>query len=160
VSGGGVRYAWNFGDSASGATNTSAQVNPSHTFSASGSYQVKETVTDAFGQTNSITQTVDVVDYAAPTAAFDDNCSSDGSCSLSDTNPFEVDFNDSSYNNDGAIVAWSWNFGDPGSGASNTDANQYPYHDYNAPGQYTVTLTVTDEHGKQATTSQTVYIDP
>ena len=160
VSGGGARYVWNFGDPASGAANTSTQANPAHTFSAPGSYPVKETVTDAFGQTNSITQTVDVADYTLPTAAFDDGCASDGYCSLGATNPVEVGFNDDSYSSDARVVAWSWNFGDPGSGASNTDANQYPYHDYSAPGQYTVTLTVTDEHGKQATTSQTVYIDP
>jgi PKD repeat protein len=156
VSGGGVRYAWNFGDPASGATNTSAQANPSHPFSAPGSYQVKETVTDALGQTNSTTQTVDVVDYVAPTAAFDDNCSSDGNCSPA----VSVYFNDDSSSQDGSIVAWSWNFGDPASGASNTDTTEGPAHDYSAPGQYTVTLTVTDEHGKQATSSQLVYIDP
>jgi PKD repeat protein len=153
-------YAWKFGDPASSGANTSTQANPSHTFSAAGSYRVTETVTDAFGQSNSTTQTVDVADYPPPTAAFDDNCSSDGNCSLTDVSPFQVGFNDGSSSPDGSIVAWSWNFGDPASGAGNTDSTQYPYHAYSAPGQYTVTLTVTDEHGKQNTTAQTVYIDP
>ncbi len=160
VSTGARSYAWNFGDPGSGAANTSTQANPSHAFSAPGSYQVKETVTDSFGQSNAVTQTVYAANYPAPTAAFDDNCGQPGSCSLSVSNPFDVGFQDDSSSPDGAIVGWSWNFGDPASGTSNTDTSQYPYHAYSTPGAYTVTLTVTDDHGQQATTSQTVYIDP
>lgn len=160
VSGTGARYAWNFGDPASGASNTSTLANPSHRFTAAGDYTVTETVTDAFGQSNTASETVTVADYTPPIAAFDDGCSSDGECSLSSASPFTVSFNDDSYDDDdGSITSWSWNFGDPSSGANNTSTGEYPSHDYAAPGMYTVTLTVTDDHGKSNTTRQTVYID-
>ncbi len=160
VSGAATRYAWNFGDPASGASNTSTQANPSHQFAAAGTYNVSETVTDAFGQSNTDTQSVSVVDYTTPQAGFGDGCSTDSQCYLSAEDPFEVDFSDDSGDADGSITNWSWNFGDPGSGANNTSTVEYPYHDYGTAGPYTVTLTITDEHGKSSSTQQTVYIDP
>lgn len=42
-------WAWNFGNPASGAANTSAQQNPVHTFTAAGTYTVALTVTNAGG---------------------------------------------------------------------------------------------------------------
>ena len=64
----GDSYAWDFGDggSATGAT-------PDHTYAAAGTYQVKLTVTDNKGATNSTTQQVTVtapVDPAYATDAF------------------------------------------------------------------------------------------
>jgi gliding motility-associated-like protein len=37
---------------------------------------------------------------------------------------------------------FTWNFGDPGSGASNTSLNQNPTHVFSSPGTYVVSLTV------------------
>ena len=42
-------WAWNFGDPASGGSNTSAAQNPAHTFAAAGSYNVSLTATNASG---------------------------------------------------------------------------------------------------------------
>ncbi len=39
--------------------------------------------------------------------------------------------------------SWSWDFGDPASGAANTSAQQTPQHVFSAPGTYSVTLTLT-----------------
>lgn len=51
----------------------------------------------------------------------------------------------SSTDSDGLVVGYSWNFGDPGSGAANTSTLANPVHTYSgAPGNYTATLTVTD----------------
>jgi PKD repeat protein len=38
-------------------------------------------------------------------------------------------------------VSFSWNFGDPASGASNTSTQASPWHTFSGPGTYTVTLT-------------------
>gem|GEM_PF-1173957 len=52
-----------------------------------------------------------------------------------------VDFVDQSTdpNGNSDIVAWQWDFGD-----GNTSTSQHPSHMYDRPGNYTVTLTVTD----------------
>ena len=55
------------------------------------------------------------------------------------------------------IVAWSWNFGDPASGAT-TSAQRNPTHRYSAPGAYTVTLTVTDSYGQTATKTAQITV--
>jgi hypothetical protein len=55
------------------------------------------------------------------------------------------------------IVAWSWNFGEPGS-ASNTSSLNNPMHQYSAPGTYTVTLQIRDADGQLATTTQQVTV--
>jgi YD repeat-containing protein len=58
-----------------------------------------------------------------------------------------------SYDPDGTIVSYSWNFGD---GGSSSGIN--PTHAYSANGSYTVTLTVTDNLGVQATAQTTANI--
>lgn len=63
----------------------------------------------------------------------------------------DVFFSDGSTDRDGRVVAWSWNFGD-----GQTSGDSSPNHMYANPGTYTVTLTVTDDGGKNATTSQEV----
>jgi serine protease len=50
-----------------------------------------------------------------------------------------------------AIVAWAWDFGD-----GSTSNEQNPSHTYAEPGDYVVTLTVTDDNGESASASQTV----
>jgi PKD repeat protein len=44
-------------------------------------------------------------------------------------------------------VVYSWNFGDPGSGVSNTSSIQNPVHEYVNPGNYNVSLTVSNSIG-------------
>ena len=54
---------------------------------------------------------------------------------------------------DGNIVSYSWNFGDPGS-PSNTSNSPTPNHQFTSntgPKKYTVTLTVTDNGGSSST---------
>ena len=59
-----------------------------------------------------------------------------------------------------AITNWLWNFGDPGSGVNNTSATDNPFHQFSTPGNYTVTLTVTDDTDSTNTTSQSLTILP
>lgn len=49
------------------------------------------------------------------------------------------------------ISSWAWNFGDSGSGGSNTSTLQNPIHTFSAAGTYTITLTVTDNNGSTST---------
>jgi hypothetical protein len=43
----------------------------------------------------------------------------------------------------GSVSSWSWNFGDPASGANNTSTIQNPSHNFTAAGVYTVCLIAT-----------------
>jgi len=65
-----------------------------------------------------------------------------------------VTFNASaSYDSDGTIVSYSWNFGD-----NNITTAIIPYiaHTYNQPGNYSVTLNVTDSNGLWNTTTSLI----
>ncbi len=63
---GALSYAWTFGD---GGTASGAQ--PSHTFAATGAYDVKLTVTDAGGLTDSVTHQVSATAPAGLPSAVD-----------------------------------------------------------------------------------------
>lgn len=67
-------FAWNFGDPAS-AQNTSVQQNPSHTFSAPGTYTVTLTASDVCGATGTTAQQISVlgvsIDAVQPTCGQD-----------------------------------------------------------------------------------------
>jgi PKD repeat protein len=70
-----------------------------------------------------------------------------------------------SYDPDGSVVNWAWNFGEPP-----LASDPIVTHTYASPGNYTVTLTVTDNDGLNGSTSKVVpvydtrpavlYIDP
>jgi subtilisin len=63
------------------------------------------------------------------------------------------EFSDTSTDNDGYIASRSWSFGDGGIATV-----QYPSHIFGAAGEYTVTLTVTDDDGATATISEVVSV--
>jgi len=63
-----------------------------------------------------------------------------------------VTFTDAS-TDDGTIVSQDWDFGDGG-----TDTGAAPTHTYDAAGDYSVVLTVEDDEGATATSTQTVTV--
>jgi PKD repeat protein len=131
-------YNWNFGDGA-----TSQVQNPSHTYTAGGTFTVTLTVTDNQNATNSVSHSVTVAAVnQPPVASFTKSCSG-LTCSFTST----------SSDPDGSIASYSWTFGD---GGTSTAAN--PSHTYAAGGTYTVTLTVRDNGGASASTSQSVTV--
>lgn len=121
-------YRWDFGDPASGANNTSTLTNPSHQYSTSGSYNIGMVV--SLGGCSDSTGTT----FTARPLDADFNISEDTIC-VGD----QVAFRDTS---SPTPSSWLWNFGDAGSG-NNTSTLANPSHAYNAPGSYTVLLTVT-----------------
>lgn len=78
----------------------------------------------------------------APTASFSFSCAG-----------LACNFTDGSTDSDGTIASRSWNFGD---GGTSTATN--PSHTYAAGGNYTVSLTVTDNGGASNATSQAVSV--
>lgn len=79
-----------------------------------------------------------------PTASFSSTCDSLFACSFDAS---------ASSDADGGIVDYAWDFGDASTG---TGVN--PQHTYAAAGDYTVTLTVTDNRGGTATSTSTVSV--
>jgi hypothetical protein len=62
-------------------------------------------------------------------------------------------FTDTSTDDEGTVVAWSWTFGDGG-----TSTTRHPTRIYAAGGTFTVTLTATDNDGIQSSASQSVTV--
>jgi PKD repeat protein len=127
-------YNWDFGDGS-----TSTEQNPQHTYATPGDYTVTLTVTDANGTSDNTQQAVTVAQPLE--AAFTASPVLD---SLS------VQFTSTST---GPIAAYNWDFGD-----GNTSTEQNPLHTYAVPGDYTVTLTVTDANGGSDNTQQNVSV--
>ena len=125
-----LTYAWDFGD---GSTGTG--VNPSHAYTAGGTYTVTLVVNDGKVDSETSTTTADITENDPPvagagpdqTALVDEVVTFDGS---------------ESYDIDGTIIAYDWDFGDGTTGTGMTTA-----HAYETAGRYTVVLTVTDNGG-------------
>jgi PKD repeat protein len=66
-----------------------------------------------------------------------------------------VSFLDRSYDPDGYIVRWHWDFGD---GKTSSESN--PVHAFENEGRYVVSLTVWDDKGASATVRKTIEIIP
>ncbi|MGB6032797.1 MAG: PKD domain-containing protein, partial [Bacteroidota bacterium] len=132
-------WSWDFGDGGS-----STAQNPTHQYTATGTYTVALTATNGCGSlTETKTNYVTVSEGpTAPVAEFSGTPTS--GCS-----PLTVSFTDQST---GEITSWSWTFGDGGSSTT-----QSPSHTYNAAGIYEVSLTVTGPGGSD-TESKTGYI--
>jgi PKD repeat protein len=130
-------WSWTFGDGG-----TSTDQNPSHTYSSTGTYTVKLTVSGPGGTDVRTRSGYIQVTEALPSANFTGT-------PTSGIKPVTVQFTDSST---GSVTSWSWTFGDGG-----TSTTQNPSHTYNANGTYTVSLTVTGPGGTD-TETKTGYI--
>ncbi|WNJ19555.1 PKD domain-containing protein [Pontibacter sp. G13] len=69
-----------------------------------------------------------------------------------------IQFSDSSTTTSNNIVSWSWDFGDPASGANNTSTLQNPAHSFSSPGSYDIRLAVVDDNGCQDTLVLNDYV--
>lgn len=57
-----------------------------------------------------------------------------------------------------SITAWSWDFGEPASGAANVSNLRHPMHTYSTAGMFNVTLTITALNGCNAIMSKTIEV--
>ena len=138
-----VGYLWDFGD---GSTGTGR--NTSHQYRSGGVYSVTLTVTDTGGSKGSRSKSLTVGSGSAPTAAFVFSPSSPG---IGETIVFDA--SQSLATPPRQIVKYDWQFG---TGRSAT--GMIVSKTYDTPGDYNVTLTVTDDAGNVAVASQTVTV--
>ncbi len=125
-----ISYSWDFGDG-----NTSTLANPSHTYSAGGSYSVKLTVTNTCGNAFKVHPvTILVPPVAGFTATNTSGCS-----------PLTVNFTSTST----GANSYAWTF--PGGTPSSSTA-QNPTVVYTTAGIYDVTLVVTNPAGSNTLT--------
>jgi len=144
-----IKYIWDFGDDE--GTVESDPIT-SHTYDEPGTYKVMLMVIDSEGLSDIEAQTITIypTSSTAPTAAF----------VYSPIEPLEgevVTFNASdSVDSDGAIVKYTWNFGD---NTSIVEENEpIINHTYAIADVYNVTLTVTDDDGLSDSTLKTIKI--
>ncbi len=126
---------WDFGDGTQ-----STKLNDTISYSAPGTYTIK-LINNYNGCTDSAVKNV----YVRPRPTVDFTGNNLISCRA----PLVVNFQDISPN----ATNWQWNFGDGG-----TSTNQNPSHQYNAEGQYDVTLTITDNRGCVNTITKPAFI--
>jgi len=130
-------YFWDFGDPHD--TAPQAELVTTHTYLYPGTYLVKLTVIDAEGKLDSEKLAVVVQNPPpVPNLALSDDAPHAGD---------EVDFDaTASYDPNGTISSFAWDFGDGESGSGVKVS-----HTYAVEGSYVVALTVTDNEGMTAT---------
>lgn len=135
---GGTIQTWyyNFANTQTLTTNNSNPVTT--TYLTPGNYTVKHVVNAGLGCTSD-TAFLPITIYANPVADF--------TMSSGCLNDSTAVFNDATTVSDGQSYTWSWNFGDPSSGANNTSTNQNPTHRYTQYNSYPVTLKATTTNG-------------
>jgi PKD repeat protein len=143
-------YQWNFGDGTAALNTTSATV--THVFANSGTFMVNLIVLDSQGTVSSVvSQNISIApippNNQAPTARFT-AANVDTTAAVNAT---------ISTDPDGTITSYAWNFGEPAS-STNTATGNSATHVYASTGSYVVSLTVTDNGGLTAVSTQTVNI--
>ncbi|MDO7868518.1 PKD domain-containing protein [Nocardioides jiangxiensis] len=136
-----LTYRWEF---PGGATATTAKA--TRTWSATGSYTAKLTVTDPYGASSSTTVSVNVSNQAPVASAT----ATPVAPHVGDAVSFDAT---GSSDPDGDALTYLWAF--PG-GATATTAKAS--HTWSATGSYLVTLTVTDRYGASSSTTVTVNV--
>ncbi len=138
-----ANWQWNFGDSTPLNTSTWS---PNHLYSVPATYQIS-LITRSSNLACADTLIDSVTVFPIPVAGYSaaDVCQ----------NQLML-FNDTSEVPSGAVVSWSWDFGD-NSGLSTL---QQPNHSYSNHGIFPVSLIVTTDYGCKDTTSNNVLIHP
>lgn len=139
-------FYWDFGDPASGASNTSTLQAPSHVYSDTGIYVYKLVINRGQQCSDSATQ----INKVYP--GFFPGFTSEGRCINA-----AIQFTDTTKSKYGFVSAWRWDFGDPPQ-STDTSVLQNPVHSYTAVGNYPVQLTVANSKGCLKTIADTISI--
>ena len=127
-------WLWNFSDGT-----TSTVQNPTHSYTAIGSYNVSLTATNAYGFNSTTKINYITVNPLVPVASFT-------ATPVWGIIPLPVQFSDTSIN---IPTSWNWSFGD---GTFSTLQN--PSHTYTVMGYYNVSLTAVNSAGNNTVTYQ------
>lgn len=133
-----ISWAWDFGDGG-----TSFIQNPEHSYDVGGIYVVTLTVTTDKGCESTISFDVDLLSGPDAEFSYSDVCQNE-------TAEFE---NETTIPTGVTIEEYAWSFGD-----GNIDDAENPEHNYDAPGDYDVTLIVTSANGCKDTVIHTIHI--
>jgi PKD repeat protein len=147
--GDGDSLVWDFGDAGTGAT-----ADATHVYAAGGEYTVTLTTAESGG---SVTLEDSVVVQVGP-APPPPNTPPSAAFTFSPASPLvgeSVLFTGGS-DPDGDPITREWHFGD----LTPASSEVAPSHEYAAAGSYTAALTVTDDRGGFASTSQTLTVAP
>ncbi|WPR77524.1 PKD domain-containing protein [Algoriphagus sp. NG3] len=125
-----VEYAWDFG-----GVGTSSVANPIFIFNEAGDYNVVLSVTGDTGLIGKDSVTITVVENFGPLTV----ATADITNGIA---PLTVAFDGSTSTSDGEIVDYLWDFGN-----GDTSSEVSPSYTFTSPGQFAVTLTVTDDNG-------------
>lgn len=148
-----LTYAWNFGD---GTTATGANVNK--TYAQNGTYTVTLTVTDQFGASHAVTTTATVSNVApSPIVTLP------GSWRAGVAGTLGVRFTDPGTKDAAWTVRINWGDGSAITQFSSLTIPATPLtrtKSYATPGQYLITVTVTDKDGGTGTFTTTIMVTP
>jgi len=137
-----ISWHWDFGDGT-----TSNEQNPVHQYTNLGTYTVTLTITTSSGE-KSLSKEITVIN-SIPYADFTYQ-------PLTPLEGQEITFDASaSYDSDGSIVNYTWNFGD-----GSTAYGKVVTHIYDTNGTYKVTLTIKDNDGGMKSVYKYLTINP
>jgi len=139
-------YSWDFGD----GTTINRIKSIRRSYAQPGAYNVKLTVTDGHGASNSTTRAIEIKQAGGndkPMASF----------TVTPVSPKvnKIVYFDASpsRDSDGQIISYQWVFGD-----GQTGNGKITQHVYTSPGEKTVSLTVIDDKGAKETIEAKIYV--
>jgi parallel beta-helix repeat protein len=140
-SSGAEEWTWDFGDGS-----TSAEQNPVHVYTSTGTYKVTLTIS---GEDGSATTTGTVMAIGGSIGPGSKVSARFTAGPIAGRAPLEVQFTDRS----SGAEEWTWDFGD-----GTKSAEQNPVHVYTSSGTYTVTLSVSGADGSDSATGSVIVI--
>lgn len=152
-----VEYIWDFGDGTSSKGNK-----VTHRYTNPGVYDVYLTVVDDDGATGIGTVTIQIKSPPQPTPNNNTTKPKPNKLPVANITATNLEayvgdylrfYGEKSYDEDGVIVGYLWEFGD-----GNKSTRMNPMHSYESPGTYTLTLTVYDDRNGFNSTSVTITI--